>query len=524
MAGFEYAAQDLGRVCEIVDKEKSVKYWKNWIKRSLPLAAGITITAPVSLFAHEALHAATNKLLDGINYQIYMSPAMGGDLVKKIVSYVTTSQELAKGDNASYLGRAVMGQNSEITIFGSALISAAPYALSILGVYLVNKSIREKDLFKAGVGISLAVPLLNNWNGKGEDLVHIAQCLFYQLHDIMPSASNYLMENLDVVGGALLASMTYALAAKTSDALINRIKPVKKDLWKRAKEYSIATAAALTLMIGLVSVAEPLQTTEAKRLKLFINKFDSIEKVFNEENHNVYLTGIREVQKEFPEFRIPLSTSFYFAHAKSFLEGKETIEEALSQAKLKDYFMDMLGYIICKDGFKSNQETLERYFGFLNSELEKNPDFKQKYFECLEQFVAFAGNSNYDAIKNKIPIALLDEFEYNKIKASLKSDVKYDVFNQCIRFICNNPNSKYSQEVKQDLETHLRKTFFKQKEDLKTRNDSIPFTYSYSYEIGELQSTQTLFSLIDDLQREGINVNCDYQKPIMRISFQYNQR
>src|SRR3989344_7956288 len=311
VAGFEYAAQDLGRVCELVNEERSVKYWKNWIKRSLPLAAGITITAPISLLAHETLHAATNKLLGGVNYQIYMSPAMGGDFIKKIIPYITTNTEFAQGDNSSYLGRAVMSRSSEIT--SGVLITAAPYLLSVLGAHLVNKSIREKDLFKAGVGISLAAPLLNNWHDKGTDLAYLAQVGFYQLSNIMPSVSNYLMENLDVAGGALIASITYALAAKASDALLDKIKPVKKCLWKRAKEYSISTAAALLLTAGLVSAAEPLQTTEAERLNLFQSNVTSLERTFNEKDFNNYLAEINKLQKEFPEFNYPVSSQFYFA-------------------------------------------------------------------------------------------------------------------------------------------------------------------------------------------------------------------
>jgi len=524
VAGFEYAAQDLGRICELVDEERSVKYWKNWIKRSLPLAAGIAITAPISLFAHEALHAATNKLLGGVNYQIYMSPAMGGELVKKIIPYINTNSEFAQGDNSSYLGRAVMSRNVETTSLEGVLITAAPYLLSVLGAHLVNKGIREKDLFKAGVGISLAVPLLNNWHGKGTDLAYIARMGFYQLQDIMPSASNYLMENLDVIGGALIASITYALAAKASDALLDKIKPVKKCLWKRAKEYSIATAAALTVIIGLVSAAEPLQTTEAERLNLFQSKITSLERTFNEKDFNNYFAGIKELQKEFPEFNYPVSSQFYFAHAKLFLEGKETLEEALSQAKLKDYFIDMLNYAIKREEFKSNQEALKRYFGFLNSELERNPNFKKEYLDFLEQFVAFSGDNNYDNMRDKIPIVISEEFDYKKVKDSLKFDAKYDIFTHGINFICNNADSKHLPEVKQDLEDYLRKTFFEQKEDLKTRNDNIPFTCSYSYEMGDLQSTQELDILNSKFQAEGLSIACEYKQPNIRIIFNYNQK
>ena len=152
----------------------------------------------------------------------------------------------------------------------------------------------------------------------------------------------------------------------------------------------------------------------------------------------------------------------------------------------------MLNYAIKREEFKSNQEALKRYFGFLNSELERNPDFKKEYLDFLEQFVAFSGDNNYDNMRDKIPIVISEEFDYKKVKDSLKFDAKYDIFEQ--------------------------------KEDLKTRNDNIPFTCSYSYEMGDLQSTQELDILNSKFQAEGLSIACEYKQPNIRIIFNYNQK
>lgn len=188
---------------------------KNKVKsiRKLRFYSCILAAFGATSVPHELIHAGVNKLTGGVNHEIAINKFFGGDIVHYFIPEVQAKWMIpmmggyVKFDNPSYLGKTA-------TVI-------APYIMTPLGIYLLNKSKEKKNLVMAYLGGGLvaghAGGIIGDFFGMGNMTI---DKLFSSIN---PQYSPDLITNIaGFCLGTVILSYTYRLSKGTVNSLQQR--------------------------------------------------------------------------------------------------------------------------------------------------------------------------------------------------------------------------------------------------------------------------------------------------------------
>lgn len=151
--------EDLTFAGELLGK----RWYHNLAEVGLTLLGFAAFTAP-----HELIHAATNQLTGGTTKEIVVNRLYGGDL------YHLLHQGIESRVLFPLIGGYV--KVDEGSALAKIAVCAAPYVLTPLGIYLMQKGKEKRSLVKATLGAGLiaahAGGVIGDFNTLGKTLVH----------------------------------------------------------------------------------------------------------------------------------------------------------------------------------------------------------------------------------------------------------------------------------------------------------------------------------------------------------------
>ncbi len=116
---------------------------------------------------HELIHAGVNSLTGGVNKEIVLNRLYGGDLWAQIIPGVEAKVMVP------FIGGYVVPEYNNT--WGAIATNVAPYALTSLGIYLVQKGRENKSLTVSTLGVGLVAAhvggIVGDWMNQGRLIV-----------------------------------------------------------------------------------------------------------------------------------------------------------------------------------------------------------------------------------------------------------------------------------------------------------------------------------------------------------------
>jgi len=199
------------------------------ILRTIGLNLYIAGSFGVWAMPHELLHAAMNNLTGGITKEIVVNKLYGGDLWHAAFPDIQTKFLFPL--IGAYVNVQPAGHFAEITTL------LAPYALTPLGIYLVQKSKEDdkKMYWIAGVGLlgAHAGGIIGDFFAVGQKITGTAAQAMYKHPDEIQlqqhkSLSDNLVFGAALVGGFLLGNRLMGYTYRLSKGLVNSVRNIYK--------------------------------------------------------------------------------------------------------------------------------------------------------------------------------------------------------------------------------------------------------------------------------------------------------
>jgi hypothetical protein len=212
---------------------------KNTLKRAGSFVLGNAMVLPFYVLGHEAIHAASYKLLGkGVDY-LGLRKELGGGLLEKIFPFISSNVNEFEENVLGAAGSFMNGSPLE-----SLVGSSAPFILTPLGIMLMRKAGKQGSRFREGIGFLIATaPLRNPF-----DFCSISGALG--------------LEGIEkhLAAGALMAS-AYVGSYYIANGLEALLKKIKKDKKVQEKEEKperlrgILSSAKHLAAVALVSLS-----------------------------------------------------------------------------------------------------------------------------------------------------------------------------------------------------------------------------------------------------------------------------
>ena len=166
---------------------------------------------------HELIHAGVNSLTGGINKEIVMNRFYGGDLWAAIIPGVEAKWMIP------LIGGYVMPENE--SALAHLAMSMAPYTMTGLGIYAMQKGKENKSAFYCAVGSGLialhAGGIVGDWWKTGRTIISTGMEYLSTYTDIPTNnaVSNFMVGGVGLVLGTKLLTASYRLSKGTVNSL-----------------------------------------------------------------------------------------------------------------------------------------------------------------------------------------------------------------------------------------------------------------------------------------------------------------
>lgn len=216
--GFWAALDD----CRVIDSTKLTERQKKYYKIAMPLGAFLSFG--VWAIPHELMHAGINKLTGGINHEIVLNKIYGADFVHSFFPDIQSKLMLP------FIGGYVNAAPS--SDIAGIIMSIAPYALTPIGVYFIQKSCDKQSakywVIGAGLVGAHSCGVLGDFFVAGRYVTNaVCKKLYKDPYEIMKqeqvSGFDTIVLGATLVAGFLLGNRimgyTYRLAKGTVNSL-----------------------------------------------------------------------------------------------------------------------------------------------------------------------------------------------------------------------------------------------------------------------------------------------------------------
>jgi len=169
---------------------------------------------------HELIHAGVNSLTGGVNKEIVLNRLYGGDLWAQIIPGAE-----AKVMNPFIGGYVITDCNGT---FGAIATAAAPYILTPLGLYLVQKGRENKSLAVSTLGVGLVAGhvggIFGDWMNEGRLIVGNAIEGLCHAFGTEPPQDNQALNLVATVGSFYLGAKLMTAAYRISKGTVNSLR------------------------------------------------------------------------------------------------------------------------------------------------------------------------------------------------------------------------------------------------------------------------------------------------------------
>ena len=184
------------------------------LKNNLALFASFGIAA----VPHELIHAGVNKLTGGINKEIVINTLYGGHLWEKMFPEIHSKLMIP------FIGGYVHAENPSFT--GNIATSVAPYILTPLGIYLVQKGKEKESKVLAAAGGGLVAAhiggVIGDWLSVGARTINEGVEVVEHKLDAKPEGYAASAAGVaTLLGGLYLGSKLMAITYRGMKATVN---------------------------------------------------------------------------------------------------------------------------------------------------------------------------------------------------------------------------------------------------------------------------------------------------------------
>lgn len=216
--------KEMGTDLRVIDISKMTKRQKIACKIAMPL--GGILSFGMWAMPHELIHAGINKLTGGTNEEIVLNRIYGADIIHAIIPQVQS--KLMTPFCGGYV------QINPASDLGNLATTIAPYALTPLGVYLIQKA-EEKQNKKygiAGAGLIYAHAggLIGDFYSLGRKTIQITCKTILHKDPLGPTKANVpthyetLLLGTTVIAGFLIGNRIMSYTYRLSKGLVNSVR------------------------------------------------------------------------------------------------------------------------------------------------------------------------------------------------------------------------------------------------------------------------------------------------------------